>query len=228
MVSFPKRYQYHQIGTPPSSGQSRHHQLPLVFPYPSSSLRGFSTSLTSHPDSFHSFILRAGSSSLKLLSYFRFGQTRGETKTLQIVLESFCIHSPAHASFYLSYGGCSCFPPFPSWNLPSFTVKSTLTSLCSRSDPSLTRQGAALAHLDSLPFMIWYSGLTALFLSCFGKGGSGVLANCFLCGTEATLSYSAGPVCSSFSVEACAILHGFLLVPATPTSLPLLFFSPTI
>ena len=28
-----------------------------------------------------------------------------------------------------------------------------------------------------------------------------------LCGTEATLSFSAGPVCSSFSAEACAILH---------------------
>ena len=41
----------------------------------------------------------------------------------------------------------------------------------------------------------------------FGKGGSGVLANCSLCGTEATLSFSAGPVCSSFFAEACAILH---------------------
>ena len=27
-----------------------------------------------------------------------------------------------------------------------------------------SRQGAALAHLDSLPLMIWYSGQTALFL----------------------------------------------------------------
>ena len=43
----------------------------------------------------------------------------------------------------------------------------------------------------------------------FGKDGSGVLANCSLslCGTEATLSFSAGPVCSSFSAEDCAILH---------------------
>ena len=41
----------------------------------------------------------------------------------------------------------------------------------------------------------------------FGKSGSGVLANCFLCGTEATLSFSEGPVCSSFSAEACTILH---------------------
>ena len=35
MVSFPKRYQSYQIGTPPPSGQSRHHRLPLVLPYPS-------------------------------------------------------------------------------------------------------------------------------------------------------------------------------------------------
>ena len=34
MVSFPKRYQFHQIGMPPPSGQSNHHRLPLVLPYP--------------------------------------------------------------------------------------------------------------------------------------------------------------------------------------------------
>ena len=55
--------------------------------------------------------------------------------------------------------------------------------------------------------MIWYSGLTALFLFPFGKGGSSVLANCSYYGTEATLSFSLGPVCSSFSAEVCAILH---------------------
>ena len=86
---FSKRYQYHQIGTPPPSGQSRHLRLPLVLPYPSTTNRGFSTSPTSHSDSFHSLILRAGSSSPNLLSYFRFCQSWSETKTLQIVLESF-------------------------------------------------------------------------------------------------------------------------------------------
>ena len=42
---FPKCYQFHQIGTPPPSGHSHHHRLPLVLPYPSASLRGFFTSL---------------------------------------------------------------------------------------------------------------------------------------------------------------------------------------
>ena len=102
MVSSLKHYQYHQIGTPSPSSYSRHHWLPLVLPYPSSSLQGFFTSPLSHTDSFYSFIKRAGSLSPNLLSFFRFGQTRGETKTLQIILESLCVHSLAHASFYLS------------------------------------------------------------------------------------------------------------------------------
>ena len=98
-------------------------------------------------------------------------------------------------------------PPFPSWNLPSFTVESTLSTPCSCSDLSYSRQGPALAHLDSLPphdLVLWTDGSVPF---PFGKGGSGVLANCSLCGTEATLSFSAGPVYSSFSAEACAILH---------------------
>ena len=98
-------------------------------------------------------------------------------------------------------------PPSPPWNLPSFTVESTLSIPCSRFDPPLSRQGATLAHLDSLlphDLLIWTDGSVPF---SFGKGGSGVLANCSLCGTEATLSFLAGPVCSSFSAEACAILH---------------------
>ena len=98
-------------------------------------------------------------------------------------------------------------PRFPTWNLPSFTVESTITTPCSRSDPTLSRQGAALARLDSLPphdLVLWTDGSVPI---PFGKGGSGVLANCSFCGTEATISFSAGPVCSSFSAEACAILH---------------------
>ena len=57
MVSFPKRYQSYQIGTPPPSGQSRHHRLSLVLLYPSTTHRGFSTSPTSHTDSLYSFFL---------------------------------------------------------------------------------------------------------------------------------------------------------------------------
>ena len=81
------------------------------------------------------------------------------------------------------------------------------SSLCSRSDSPLSRLGAALNHLDSLPphnSVTWTDGSVSL---SFNKGGSGVLANCSLCGTEAILCFSAGPVCLSFSAEACAILQ---------------------
>ena len=83
----------------------------------------------------------------------------------------------------------------------------TLSFPCFRSDPPLSRQGAVLAHLDSLPshdLVIWTDGSVPF---PFGKGGSGVLNNRSLCSTEATLSFSADPVCSSFSSEACAILQ---------------------
>ena len=164
MVSLSKRYQYHQIGTPPPSGQSRHHRLPLVVPYPTSILRGFVTSPTSHPDSFRSFILWAGSSSPNLLSHFRCGHTWSETKTLQIVLESFYLHSFAHASFYFSYGGSS-FLPFLSSLEPAFFhcgVHPFLLMLPLWS-PSLTKVRLS-PTLTLCPLMIWYSGQTALFL----------------------------------------------------------------
>ena len=55
-------------------------------------------------------------------------------------------------------------PPFLPWNLPLFIVESTISSPCSRFDSPVSRQDAALAHLDSLSLMIWLSGQTALFL----------------------------------------------------------------
>ena len=72
---------------------------------------------------------------------------------------------------------------------------------------SLSYQGAALAHLGFLPphdLVLWIDSTVPF---PFGKNGSGVLANCSLCGTEATLSFSTGPVCSSIFAEACAILQ---------------------
>ena len=104
--------------------------------------------------------------------------------------------------------------PFPPWNLPSFSVESTLTSPCSRSDPPLSlakvRFSPSLTVSPPHDLVLWTDGSVPF---PFGNGGSGVLANCSLCGTEATLSFSAGPVCSSFSAEACAILHALCWSP---------------
>ena len=81
-------------------------------------------------------------------------------------------------------------PPFPPWNL-TFSSRSSpfLFSLTNvRLSPTLT-----LSHL-----MIWCSGQTVLFLFLLANMTLAYVVNCSLCGTEATLSFSAGPVCSSF------------------------------
>ena len=93
------------------------------------------------------------------------------------------------------------FLPFPPWNLPSLTVESTLSSSCSCSDPPPSRPPRLSPPHD---LVLWNDGSVPF---PFGKGGSGVLANCSLCGTEATHFFSPDLVCSSFSAEACAILH---------------------
>ena len=128
-------------------------------------------------------------------------------------------------------------PPSPPWNLSSFTVEFTLSSPCSRSDRPLTRQGVVLAHLDSLSPHDLVFGQTALFLLFLAKE-TDVLDHCSLCWTEATLSVSACPVCSSFSAEACAILHVLcwsgkylqsttsLLLPSDSRSVLTTLFSP--
>ena len=66
-------------------------------------------------------------------------------------------------------------PPFPPWNLPSFTVESTFCSPCSRSDPPFSRQGAASPTLTLSPLIIWYFGQTALFLFLLARAAPAFL-----------------------------------------------------
>ena len=70
--------------------------------------------------------------------------------------------------------------------------------------PAKVRLSHTLTFSPPHDLVLWTDGSVPF---PFGKGGFGVLANCSLCGTEATLSFSAGPVCLSFSAEAYAILH---------------------
>ena len=95
-------------------------------------------------------------------------------------------------------------PPCSPWNLPSLTVESTLSFPCSRSDLPLTRQ-AGLSLTLTLSHLTTDCSVSFLF----SKVGSDVLAYCSLCTTEASLSFSAGPVCLGFSAEACTILQVF-------------------
>ena len=104
-----------------------------------------------------------------------------------------------------------------SWRAFAFTHPLMLSCTCSRAAllacPPFPSHALTLipplAHLDSLPrhdLVLLTDGSVPFVVD---KGGSGVLpiANCSLCSTEATLSFPASLLCSSFSAEVCAILH---------------------
>ena len=100
-----------------------------------------------------------------------------------------------------------CLPSFSSLKPAFMAVKSTFLVHAPTLIFSLSLQGAALVHLDSLPpnnLVTWTDGSVHF---PFDKGSSGMLINCLLCGTELTLFFSTGPVCSGFSTKACIILQ---------------------
>ena len=207
MVSFPKRYQYHQIGTPPRADSRAITGCLSSSPIP---LLLYEVSLPPLQVTLTYFTLSSYKRALRLPTSFPIsGLARLGVKPrlCRSSWRAFASTHPLMLSSTSPREALLACPGFSPWNLPSLIVDSTLSSSCSCSDPPLTRQDAALVHLDSLPLLIWYSRYTALFPFPFGKGGSGVLTNCLLCGTEATLSFSAGPVCSSCSAEAYTILN---------------------
>ena len=123
--------------------------------------------------------------------------------------------------FLLLLGRFSLLAHFPSCNPSAFGIELTLFSHCSRSDAPLSRQRVALAHFDSLPshdLMIFTDGFIPF---PFGKRNSGILADCSFCGTEATLSFLAGLVCSSFPLKPGPAL-GLLAPWANGNLMPLL------
>ena len=103
-------------------------------------------------------------------------------------------------------------PPFALALIPLFLAKVQLS-------PTLT--------LSSSHDLVLWTDSSVPF--SFGKGGSGVLAKCSLCGTEATLSFSAGLVCSRFSLKLapfCTILAG--LGSTNKSAVSLLFYYLTL
>ena len=92
----------------------------------------------------------------------------------------------------------------PPWKMPSFRVESTLSSPCSRSDPPSLATVRLSPTFTLSPLMILCFGQTALFLFLLARAAPAFLPIAL---SVATLSFSAGPVCSSFSAETCAILH---------------------
>ena len=136
MVSFPKHYQSYQIGTPPPSGQSRHHRLPLVLPFllPETCLPPLRVTLTH-------FTLFSYERALSLPISFPISGLAGLGVKPRLCRSSWRAFASTHPLMLPST--CSrktvlACPPCPPWNLPSFTVEFTLSTPCSRSDLPLS------------------------------------------------------------------------------------------
>ena len=137
MVSFPKRYQFHQMGTPPPSGQSRHHRLPLVLPIPLLLSEAFLPSLRV---TLTHFTLSSYERALRLPTSFPISglaRLRVKPRLCRSSWRAFASTHPLMPSSTCSREALLACPSFPPWNLPSFTVKSVLSTPCSRSDPHL-------------------------------------------------------------------------------------------
>ena len=93
-------------------------------------------------------------------------------------------------------------PPFPPWTATHFTV-SPFISDCT--DNSTARLQSASSRLSSLPpsdIQVWTDGSVP---SLFGPGGAGVYVTCSKCNTSNSLSFSTGPIASSFTAEIFAL-----------------------
>ena len=113
------------------------------------------------------------------------------------------------------------------WNLPSFTVESTLSPPCSRSDLPLSRQDAALDHLDSLPLMIWYSGLTALFLFLLAKAAPAYLPTALSVAPRPLFSFLQAQYAQVFPLKPapfCTLFAGLRSTNKSATSLLFSFY----
>ena len=150
MASFSLRYRCCQVGTTSPSGQPRHYRLALVLSYFSSLFRDFSAYLMSHPASFCSVPLQARPS---FFSFFSISKLAGLAVKPWPFPSSRKDNEATHPLMLSPFSFRKAFlawPTFLAWTSPFLSVKLTLSSPCSRSNPSLRCQGAALSHFDSL------------------------------------------------------------------------------
>ena len=97
-------------------------------------------------------------------------------------------------------------PPNLLWNLPSFTVESILPlHALALIPPSLAKVWLS-PILTLSPLMIWCFGQMVLFLFFLARAAPAFLPTALSVALRPHFPFLAGPVCSSFSAEACAIL----------------------
>ena len=112
-------------------------------------------------------------------------------------------------------------PPFPLWNLPFFTVESTLSSSCPQA--LTTVQLSPILTLFSQ--MIWYSGLMALFLHLFAKVALAYLPTAFSVAMRPLFSFQQAQYAQVFPLKPAPFCMLFAGLGSTNKPATSLFFS---
>ena len=96
-------------------------------------------------------------------------------------------------------------PPFPPWSTTHFTVSPFIPDCTGSSTARLQIASSRLSSLPPSDIQVWTDGSVP---SLFGPGGAGVYATCSKCNTSHSLSFSSGPIASSFTAETFALKQG--------------------
>ena len=96
-------------------------------------------------------------------------------------------------------------PPFPPWTATHFTVSPIIPDCTGNSTARLQSASSRLSSFPPSDIQVWTDGTVP---SLFGPGGAGVYVTCSKCNTSNSLSFSTGPIASSFTAETFALKQG--------------------
>ena len=96
-------------------------------------------------------------------------------------------------------------PSFSPWTETQFTVSPFIPD---RTGNSTARLQSATNRLSSLPPSDIQVSTDGFVPSFFGPGGAGMYVTCFKCHTSNSLSFSTGPIASSFTAKTFALKQG--------------------
>ena len=96
-------------------------------------------------------------------------------------------------------------PPFPPWTATHFTVSPFIPDCTGNNTARLQSASNRLSSPPPSDIQVWTDGCVP---SLFGPGGDGVCITCSKCHTSNSLSFSTGPIASSFTAETFALKQG--------------------
>ena len=96
-------------------------------------------------------------------------------------------------------------PPFLPWTATHFTVSPFIPDCTGNITVRLQSASNRLSSLPLSDIQVWTDGSA---LPLFGPGGAGVYVTCSKCNTSYSLSFSTGPIASSFIAETFALKQG--------------------